>query len=130
MERREVVTCMSMLPTKLGNSQRIALPMATTELVWNIYEESKSVDGVKEWALFLVKTERRLNSAAVPFKRGYWFFGKEGGDPARHRIYEQRMKDASAEVERLNRLLASRGADGERQLAFGTKKKKAIDATR
>ena len=72
---------------------------------WEIYEKAEDKDGVKEWALFIVmKGEQLSNSMSSPLKKGYWFFGKDDGDPAGQRLYKEGLREAKAEVERLNRL--------------------------
>jgi len=72
---------------------------------WEIYEKSEDKDGVKEWSLFIVmKGDQPRNSVRNPFKKGYWFFGKDGGDPAGQMLYEEGLREAEAEVKRLNRL--------------------------
>lgn len=71
---------------------------------WEIYEKAKDKDGVKEWSLFVLMKGVQLNSSASPFRKGYWFFGKDGGDPAGERFYKEGLAEAKAEVERLNRL--------------------------
>ncbi len=72
---------------------------------WEIYEKAEDKDGVKEWSLFIVmKGEQLSNSTSSPLKMGYWFFGKDDGDPAGKRLYKEGLREAKAEVERLNRL--------------------------
>lgn len=72
---------------------------------WEIHEKAKDKDGVKEWSLFIViKREQLSNCMGSPFKKGYWFFGKDDGDPAGQRLYKEGLREAKAEVERLNRL--------------------------
>ena len=75
---------------------------------WEIYEKAEDKDGVKEWSLFIVmKGEQPSNGMGSPLKMGYWFFGKDGGDPAGHGLYREGWEDAKAEVERLNRRLGA-----------------------
>lgn len=72
---------------------------------WEIHEKAEDKDGVKEWSLFIVmKGERLSNSMRSPIKKGYWFFGKDDGDPGGQRLYKEGLREAEAEVERLNRL--------------------------
>ncbi|MCX7150646.1 MAG: hypothetical protein NTY05_14795 [Rhodocyclales bacterium] len=72
---------------------------------WKICEKAEDKGGVKEWSLFvLMDGEQHPSSTARPFRKGHWFFGKNGGDPAGHRIYRDGLKEARAEVERLNQL--------------------------
>lgn len=72
---------------------------------WKVYEKAKDKDGVKEWSLFiLMNGEQHSNSTTRPFKHGHWFFGYDGGDPGGLRLYENGLKQAKAEVDRLNRL--------------------------
>lgn len=73
---------------------------------WEVYEKAEDKDGVKKWSLFiLIKGEQPSNSTARPFKHGHWFFGHDDGDPGGLWLYEKGLKQATAEVERLNRLL-------------------------
>lgn len=69
---------------------------------WEVYEEARDEDPVKAWALYLVKEGESPDQSARPFARGYWFFGKEGRDPAGHRLYIEAYLRAKAEVDRLN----------------------------
>ena len=72
---------------------------------WAVCKKASERDGVNEWALYLVSdNDNRENPTAAPFSKGYWFFGKDGGDPAGKRFYEEGWRNALAEVERLNRL--------------------------
>ena len=72
---------------------------------WEVYEKSQDRDGVKEWSMFiLMKGDQHPNNTVGSFKKGYWFFGKDGGDPAGERSYREGLKKAKDEVERLNRL--------------------------
>lgn len=72
---------------------------------WEIYEQAEDEDGVKKWSLFIVmKGEQPPRRMSSPFKKGYWFFGKDGGDPAGQWLYEEGLREIDAEVKRLNRL--------------------------
>lgn len=71
---------------------------------WEIHEKAEDKDGVKEWSVFVLMKGAELNNTASPFKKGYWFSGKDGGDPAGERFYKEGLKEAKVEVERLNRL--------------------------
>lgn len=74
-------------------------------MIWEIYETAEDKAGVKEWALFiLMKGHQPSDGTVRSFKNGYWFFGKDGGDPAGERFYQEGLKEAKVEVERLNRL--------------------------
>ena len=70
---------------------------------WEIYERVEEELGVKLRSLFVVRKGERPSSLVDPFKRGFWFFGIEGGDPGGKRLYQMASKVAEEEVERLNR---------------------------
>ncbi|MFA7282569.1 MAG: hypothetical protein WC100_20975 [Sterolibacterium sp.] len=75
-------------------------------MVWEVHEKADDKDGVKEWSLYVVfvwnDEEPKINGR--PIEHGYWFLGKDGGDPAGERFYQEGWKIAKSEAERLNRL--------------------------
>lgn len=73
-------------------------------MIWEIFEKSLDEGGVKEWALFIVMKGTEPMREADPFVRGWWFFEKDAaGDPYGKRTYEEGLKVARNEVDRLNR---------------------------
>lgn len=74
-------------------------------MIWEIFERSLDEGGVKEWALFIALKGTEPAKGASPFARGWWFFEKDtAGDPYGKRAYEDGLRAAQCEVDRLNRL--------------------------
>ncbi len=73
-------------------------------MVWEVFEKIADNNGTKDWSLHIVPTGQPPQNGSSPFARGYWFYGKDGGDPAGKRSYEEACRNAKQEAERLNRL--------------------------
>ena len=75
-------------------------------MIWELYEEAKDKEGMKEWSLFIIMNgTQHSNCTATPFKHGHWFYANDNGDPGGRWIYEQGLKEAKAEVERRNQFI-------------------------
>lgn len=72
-------------------------------MIWQVYEKVVDTDGIKEWSLYVVLRGEHPKINARPIAQGWWFFGKDGGDPAGNRFYQEGWNIAKSEAERLNR---------------------------
>lgn len=75
-------------------------------MIWELYEEAKDKEGVKEWSIFIMMNGTQCSKCtATPFKQGHWFYAHDDGDPGGLWLYEHGLKIAKAEVERRNHLI-------------------------
>lgn len=71
-------------------------------VTWEVVEQAEDQDGIRTWFLHVVIKGERPGKGVTPFRRGFWFFGRDGGDPAGEWLHKQGLIAANVEVERLN----------------------------